>query len=247
MIKVAVLLLAGIAIATAAEIPRAFHICNKSEPNYLNCIADSATRAIVSLANGLKPFRILPIEPLAVESVKIGESEGSVTLKQEYRNIKLYGLTKGLQISNYRINLDDKCELLSEAYNPQVEFVADYKINGRILVLPVTGNGKSNITMYDLKTETNIYCEKYQKKGETFIRVKDYVVKFSPGRVSLQFDNLFNGDTVLGDQMNKFINENSELLFKELQAPYEETFGLVFQKLSNDIFSRIPMNKLFPN
>lgn len=51
---------------------------------------------------GLKDFKILPIEPLAINSVKIGETQGSVSLKQEYRNVKLYGLTKGLQVYNYQ-------------------------------------------------------------------------------------------------------------------------------------------------
>lgn len=45
--------------------------------------------------------------------------------------------------------------------------------------------------------------------------------------------------------MNRFINENSDLIFKELEASYEETFGLVFTKLTNDIFTRVPMNKIF--
>lgn len=51
----------------------------------------------------------------------------------------------------------------------------------------------------------------------------------------------------IGEQMNRFINENSDLLFKELQAPYEETFSLVFTKISNDIFSRVPLDKVFPS
>lgn len=46
--------------------------------------------------------------------------------------------------------------------------------------------------------------------------------------------------------MNRFINENSNLLFKELQSPYEETFGLVFAKVANEVFSRVPFNKIFP-
>jgi len=38
---------------------------------------------------------------------------------------------------------------------------------------------------------------------------------------------------------------NADVLFKELQAAYEETFGLVFTKITNDIFTRVPMNKIF--
>lgn len=50
----------------------------------------------------------------------------------------------------------------------------------------------------ELKTHNDIYCEKYQKNGETYLRIKKYVVKFSPSRVTLQFDNLFEGDSILG-------------------------------------------------
>ncbi|XP_076231190.1 take-out-like carrier protein [Calliopsis andreniformis] len=250
MKSVFLLLLAIVAILSttaAIELPSSFRICNRTQPDpeYYKCIANSARDAVVSLSGGLKNFKILPIEPLAVDSVKIGESQGSVALRQEYRNIKLHGLTKHLEVKNYHIDWD-KCLLSSDSLNPQVDFVADYTIDGKVLLLPVRGSGKSNITMYDLKTHNDIYCEKYQKNGETYLRIKKYVVKFSPKRVTLQFDNLFDGDSLLGEQMNRFINENSDLLFKELQAPYEETFGLVFTKISNDIFSRVPLNKVFP-
>ncbi|XP_076173818.1 take-out-like carrier protein [Ptiloglossa arizonensis] len=238
---------ATLSTVTAIELPSSFRICDRALPEqeYNQCIADAARDAVVSLAGGLKNFKILPVEPLLVDSVKIGESQGSVALRQEYRNIKLHGLTKNLQIKNYNIDWD-KCLLSSDSYNPQVDFVADYKVDGKILLLPIKGSGKSNITMYDLKSHNNIYCEKYQKNGDTYLRIKKYDVKFHPDRVTMRFENLFDGDSILGEQMNRFINENSDLLFKELQSPYEETFGLVFTKIANDIFSRVPFNKIFP-
>lgn len=245
MKTILVISLVVVTMATAAELPSNFKICKKSDPKFHECVAEAARGAIIAMANGIKSFKILPVEPLAVDSVKIGESEGSVTLSQEYRNIKLYGLTKGVKVYNYRIDWE-KLVFTSEAYNPQVDFVGDYKINGKILLLPVRGSGKSNITMYDLKTENIIYFEKHQKNGEDYLRVTKYVVKFHPSRVTLRFENLFDGDSVLGEQMNRFINENSQLLFKELQAPYEETFGLVFARISNEIFNRVPMDKIFP-
>ncbi|XP_043250259.1 protein takeout-like [Colletes gigas] len=249
MISIVMVIVAATTLSstTAIELPSTFRICDRSLPKeeYNQCIATAARDAIVSIAGGLKSFKILPIEPLAVDSMKIGESEGSVSLRQEYRNIKLYGLTKDLEIRNYNIDWD-KCLLSSDSFCPQVNFVADYKVDGKILLLPVRGSGKSNITMYDLRTHNDLYCEKYEKNGETYLKVKKNVVKLSPARVTMQFDNLFDGDTLLGEQMNRFINENSDLLFKELQSPYEETFGLVFAKIANDIFSRVPVNKIFP-
>ncbi|XP_017763070.1 PREDICTED: protein takeout-like [Eufriesea mexicana] len=236
-----------LAVAFAMDLPNNWRTCDRSLPDdaYYNCIAEAAQDAVVSLARGLKSFKILPIEPLAVDNLKIGESQGSVALRQEYKNIKIHGLTKDLKVKSYHIDWD-KCLISSDTFSPQVDFVADYKLDGKVLLLPIRGSGRSNITLYNLNSHNEIRCEKIQKNGETYLRTKKYVVKFDPGRVNLVFDNLFEGDKILGEQMNRFINENSDLIFKELQGPYEETFGLIFAKVSNDVFSRVPMNKMFP-
>lgn len=47
--------------------------------------------------------------------------------------------------------------------------------------------------------------------------------------------------------MEKFLDENSDILFKELQAPYETSFGLVFKQIGNELFSRIPFKTIFPD
>ena len=46
--------------------------------------------------------------------------------------------------------------------------------------------------------------------------------------------------------MNRFLNDNSDFLFEEFQGTYEEIFGKIFKKIANDIFSRVPINKIFP-
>ncbi|XP_003488074.1 protein takeout-like [Bombus impatiens] len=238
----------SLTMAIATDLPSNWKVCSRSLPaeQLTKCLDTAVTDVVTSLGGGLKSLRILPIEPLSVDSVNIGGTQGSVTLKQEYKNIKLYGLTKGIKLYNHHLDVDNGCLLTSDSINPQVDFVADYKIEGKVLLLPVKGSGRSNITMYDLKSHNEISCEKYEKNGETYLKIKKYGVKFSPARINLQFDNLFNGDKILGPQLNNFINENSELLFKELQGPYEETFSQVFTQLSNEVFSRVPLNKIFP-
>ncbi|KAF3427238.1 hypothetical protein E2986_02260 [Frieseomelitta varia] len=285
--------LAVISLTTviAVELPKNWEVCSRSLPEeeFSKCLDKAARDAVVSLAGGenFSVPTIFPVEPLLVDNVKIGGSQGSVSLKQEYKNIKLYGLTKDLEIHNHHLELDNGCLLTSDSFNPQVDFVADYKLDGKVLLLPVRGSGKSNITMCKyiclyyslipyinfkfnmlfliiteicvyirqlllfeyldgLKSHNELACEKYKKNGETYLKIKKYSVTFRPDKVKLNFDNLFNGDKVIGTQLNTFMNENADLLFKELQGPYEETFSQVFTKLSNEVFSRVPMNKIFP-
>lgn len=242
--KTTILLLAVIVSATTLDLPSNFKTCKKSDPKVLECITDAVKDAVISMAKGLKSFKILPLDPLVIDSIKIGESEGSVSLKQEYRNVTIHGLTKNMQLYDYQIDWDNLI-FKSESFNPSIHFIADYKLEGKILVLPIRGEGKCNITMYDLRTKHDIYFEKFEKDGDTYMRATKYIVKFLPKNVSLHFGNLFGGDGILGEQMYKFLDQNSDLIFKELEAPYEETFGLVFTKITNDIFTRVPMNKIF--
>jgi len=51
-------------------------------------------------------------------------------------------------IDYYFFRVDwDNIILKSETFNLQVDFIADYKIDGKILLLPIQGEGKCNISM----------------------------------------------------------------------------------------------------
>lgn len=71
-------------------------------------------------------------------------------------------------------------------------------------------------------------------------------MKFFPERVYFQYDNLFNGDETLGPNMNKFMNDNWKEIFNEMKGPFEESFGLIFLDITNRVFSRVPIDEIFP-
>ncbi|GBP20736.1 Protein takeout [Eumeta japonica] len=135
--------------------------------------------------------------------------------------------------------------LRTDSLTPKMEFVGDYVMSGRILVLPIQGKGVANITMVNLVVKHDLIGEKVEKDGQVFMHLKDYKVKFIPQRVVMHFTNLFNGDERLGKQMNSFLNENWELVFNELKQSYEDSLSSVFKDVSNRIFDNVPMNKIF--
>lgn len=61
----------------------------------------------------------------------------------------------------------------------------------------------------------------------------------------INLENLFNGNKLLGDGMNKFLNENWSELWKELQPAFIETFGRVGLDVANTVFQRNTYKKLF--
>ncbi|XP_049767702.1 protein takeout-like [Schistocerca cancellata] len=51
--------------------------------------------------------------------------------------------------------------------------------------------------------------------------IKNFTVKMDLGKVHIQLDNLFNGAKVLGKNINKFLNENMNLLVQDLKPGIE--------------------------
>lgn len=66
-------------------------------------------------------------------------------------------------------------------------------------------------------------------------------------RFIVRLDNLYNGDKVLGDSTNLFLNENWEEIFNELKLSIFDAFGLIVSNLINQVFRKIPYNELFSN
>lgn len=77
------------------------------------------------------------------------------------------------------------------------------------------------------------------------MRIVDYKVSIVPKKMTFKFDNLFNGDQRLGDEINKVLNENWESLYNDVKPGYDESFALVFKDLANRVFNRVPFNEIF--
>lgn len=73
--------------------------------------------------------------------------------------------------------------------------------------------------------------------------VKNY--SFDPQHIKFNFENLFNGDKTLGDNINKVLNENWVSVWNDVQGSYREVFKRIFGTLINDFFSTISKEDAF--
>ncbi|CAG9558885.1 unnamed protein product [Danaus chrysippus] len=217
--------------------------CKRNDGTLNDCLKGAVPDALRKMVEGIPALSVPPLEPLFVSGMNIESGAGPVTITQNYRNIKLHGLTDSI-LTTYKADLKHH-RLRTDSLTPKMEFIADYVMKGRILVLPIQGKGVANITMVNLVVKHDLIGEPVVKDGETFMHIKDYRIKFIPEKVNLHFSNLFNGDKRLGDQMNIFLNENSDLVFNELKESYEKSLSSVFQDVTNKIFDKVPMNKIF--
>lgn len=64
-------------------------------------------------------------------------------------------------------------------------------------------------------------------------------------RLYMYFENLYNGDKLLGPATNQFINENWQDIYGELKQSILKSMALVLQDATNKAFSKVPYEDLF--
>lgn len=58
----------------------------------------------------------------------------------------------------------------------------------------------------------------------------------------MNFENLFNGDKLLGDTTNLFLNENWEDVINELKPALRDAIGAIAGNVIRSVFSKFPYN-----
>lgn len=97
-----------------------------------------------------------------------------------------------------------------------------------------------------LKARITIPCKVFEKDGEKYLKAEDVTANLKPEKVEFQFENLFNGDKRLGDEILKLLNENWSDVFEDIRPGYEEAIALIAKDVTNLIFRKVPYGKLFP-
>lgn len=154
-----------------------------------------------------------------------------------------------------------------EAIVPQVTLRGKYKINGKVLILPITGKGRSDLTLDNMSFRVKFTPKVTTKNGKNYIQLDKFKLTFDTTkwvyrmfwqkfayelifaifffRLTLYFENLFNGDKLLGDNMNLFLNENWSDILRELKPSIVDAFTTIISSVINSMFSKIAYDDIF--
>lgn len=208
------------------------------------------THALAVFQKGFSPLNLPTIEPLKVDELSLDHSGGrdGFNLKMDYKNVLIDGLTR-TKVVRAALSFEPYFRIRSEFYYDKLDFTADYKASGQLLLFPIQGNGKGNISMQQMTSFNDIKGELVTnpEDGRIYANIIDYRIKLKPKRVYFNFENLFKGDKTIAETMGKFFNDNWELLFSSLSPEYSKLFGNEFKKLANKVFNNIPLNELILN
>lgn len=95
---------------------------------------------------------------------------------------------------------------------PKITINGKYKIEGRVLVLPIQGEGNAHLVFDNANLVVKYKPKVIQKNGKSYIQTEKFNLDFDTSRLHINLENLFNGDKALGDNMNQFLNVSSSFL-----------------------------------
>lgn len=61
----------------------------------------------------------------------------------------------------------------------------------------------------------------------------------------MNFENLINGDKLLSDSTNHFLNENWMEILKELKPVLTKSIASIYRAIAEPIFAKFPYSDLF--
>lgn len=149
---------------------------SQSIPQALQLFKDGNTKWVKWICSkfafflGFRELGFPKLEPFYVEKLELSaDSEKSVRLNQKYEHVYLYGITN-TKINKFKL-IDERyfslfflnfflfvrmtddgtnCLWEMELFSPSTRMEADYELTGQVLVFPINGHGKCNVTISEL-------------------------------------------------------------------------------------------------
>lgn len=228
------------------SLPSYIKPCKRDDPNINDCLIKLMENIRPYISKGMPEMHILPLDPMMIPSVTLKQdSAGSVNFVALFTDLKGYG-AKNFQMQKIKVGFKNQ-SLEIDLNLPWFKIESRYEVNGKILVLPIKGNGKfvGNFTNAEAKIKFDLKIVK-KKNHKNFFEIKQNKISLEIGAVKLHFSNLFNGNKQLGDQSNRFINDNWNDLMKEIRPLLEDTVGTIVMGIIKPVFETFSMDDLFP-
>ncbi|XP_054087752.1 protein takeout-like [Zeugodacus cucurbitae] len=241
--KIVVALMPLLTLQAVAKFPEDPKPCKYGDKT---CIMSTVEFLMREKSQGFASLNLVKTDPLRIAEIVMKQgAESPVNIDLTFTNNDIYGFSgiKMTDLKGFGKDLVTKHELLFSA--PVLSLVGDYSIKGRVLVLPITGTGASNITMLNSKIRIQFVGAPVEKSEGVYMSVKSARLSVEPARMIFNFGNLFNGDKQLGETMNTFLNENWKEIYEEVRATFTNVFSKIFISVIENVFSLYPYDKYF--
>ncbi|KAG5896220.1 hypothetical protein JTB14_009720 [Gonioctena quinquepunctata] len=198
--------------------------------------------AIPYILKGDRSYKIPNFLPAQIDLVNVDQGD----LKFKLIDLKLSGLnTTKLQ----DINLDTENKHFAvKVFIDQTRVESKYEVNGKVLTIAIEGEGPAEIISTNLTIDYSFYYNLIKKNdGKQYFDVDNFKTNLTceMEKIHYNFGNLFGGNKVLGDNFNKFLNENTKELEDSAGKSNREIINAIVSSVFRGIFKVVSFEEMF--
>ncbi|XP_012254444.2 protein takeout-like [Athalia rosae] len=245
------LVLSLLFLATAlAIVPKSlspdYTLCKRSDPGLNNCLKSAIQSAITLLTHGDKHLGILALDPLRITKLSINQGTGPVAVNLTFFDLDIDGIRK-ITIDSVEAKLEGpKPELfLRVSADQPLILKGQYMIDGNVLFLPISGKGDAQLDFVGVNASIDLKMKKVKNNGHTYAVPQELIFSLNPKNLIIKLENLYEGNKELGDHMNRFLNDEWETVYGELQDSIQKGFAGAVIEIITRLFTKIPFNSIF--
>ncbi|BES96742.1 JHBP [Nesidiocoris tenuis] len=234
-----------IGLASSAKLPKTWKTCKQTDKNANECLRAAAEHAVRSMKNGNRDLGVLPLDPLHFNHLSMDGGNGPVNVQLDLKNLDMYGISTA-KVQRIKADWDNYLLEGDITFGRDFVLLGDYSVKGRVLLLPVVGEGKCNLTFQNFVAHLSGVGRELIKGKNRYMEIEKLTVGIETSRFIMNLENLFNGNKALSDNMNLFINQNWQEILQELRPSISKAFGEGFRQVANQVFTRLPLDVIAP-
>ncbi|KAG5671209.1 hypothetical protein PVAND_001418 [Polypedilum vanderplanki] len=201
------------------------------------CILRVANDVLWNSYEGNSSFGLSSIDPFNADEMKVVQDVGIVEIEAVIKNFSISGFSKGkfLMFRGFKENLL-QIRLKTEAGI----FKGPYKVKGKVLLIPVTGEGTTLTTFHNLDLIMKLPLTNYTRDNKTFLKIVNPKMTFE----------LSGGETHLSHLSsfaNQFINWSFDIVINAVKDAVSVPLVQIFAVKINEVFDQIPYEEMFIN
>ncbi|KAL5273082.1 hypothetical protein ACFFRR_000071 [Megaselia abdita] len=167
-----VFVLLGYSVLTFGKIPDDIKLCKVAD---LGCIKHTIEDILHRYPNGYDKLGLTSLEPLHLNNLNVSSKSNSgrssIQLNFAFKDINIYGLSESKIVSAVGFEENPKTSKFEiNALVPLMKFTSKYSTKGRVLLLPIIGDGDCEVNMLNLTTRVK-FKPKVKNEPNGVIRI----------------------------------------------------------------------------
>lgn len=138
-----------------------------------NCLTKAFNTILPNHYNGIRKLNLIPLDPLKIDKMDIVQGGNSpVNIVLNFRDVDFLGLSRAKvkSVKGFDPDFHNK-KIEIKILFPSASLLGDYKVNGRVLVLPIQGQGKSNLTLTNVNIGLKFLPKSVMKGDKEYMQV----------------------------------------------------------------------------